>query len=93
MKKLFLKGLDGAQFATSVFDDVNDPKCILQFAHGMAEYSARYEDVAHFFNEKGIILAGSDHRGQGYTAKTLGKTKGDSYHDTVDDMGVFTKYL
>ncbi len=93
MKQLTLKGLDGAKFNASVFDDVNKPKCILQFAHGMAEYSARYEDVAPYFNEKGIILAGSDHRGQGYTAETLGKTKGDSYHDTVDDMSVFTKYL
>ncbi len=93
MKQLALNGLDGAKFNASVFDDVSNPKCILQFAHGMAEYSARYEDVAPFFNKEGIILAGSDHRGQGYTADVLGKTKGDSYHDTVDDMAVLTDYL
>ncbi len=93
MKQISLKGLDSKEFNATIFDDVNNPKCILQFAHGMAEYSARYEDVAPYFNKNGIILAGSDHRGQGYTAEVLGKTEGDSYHDTVDDMAVFTKYL
>ncbi len=93
MKKISLKGKDGAVFISSVFDEVENPQCILQFAHGMAEYSARYADVAEFFNKHGIILAGSDHRGQGYTAKNLGKTEGDSYHDTVDDMSVLTSYL
>ncbi len=93
MKSLKLKGKDGKEFAASVFDEVQNPVCVMQFAHGMAEYSARYADVAESFNKKGIILAGSDHRGQGYTAEKLGKTKGDSYHDTVDDMSVFTDYL
>ncbi len=93
MKKLFLEGKDGAKFNVSLFDEVENPRCIIQFAHGMAEYSARYADVAEFFNANGIILAGSDHRGQGYTAQTLGKTKGDSYHDTVEDMSVLTDYL
>ncbi len=93
MKQLSLKGLDGAVFNASVFDEAVNPRCIVQFAHGMAEYSARYADVAEFFNKNGIILAGSDHRGQGYTAKELGKTDGNSYTDTVDDMYVFCKYL
>ncbi len=93
MKSLWLKGKDGKKFNVSIFDEVQNPKVVVQFAHGMAEYSARYSDVAQFFNKHGIILAGSDHRGQGYTAKTLGKTNGDSYHDTVDDMSVFTDYL
>ncbi len=93
MKKMSLKGKDGAEFNVSVFDEVENPRCVIQFAHGMAEYSARYADVAEFFNKHGIILAGNDHRGQGYTAKELGKTKGDSYHDTVDDMSVLTAYL
>lgn len=93
MKTVRLKGKDGAEFVCSIFDEVENPRCIIQFAHGMAEYSARYADVAEFFNKHGIIVAGSDHRGQGYTAKELGKTKGDSYHDTVDDMSVLSDYL
>ncbi len=93
MKKLFFNGKDGKQFNVSIFDEAENPRCIIQFAHGMAEYSARYADVAEFFNKNGIILAGSDHRGQGYTAEKLGKTDGDSYHDTVEDMSVFTAYL
>ncbi len=93
MKTLILNGKDGKKFHASIFDDVESPKAIVQLAHGMAEYSARYYDVAEIFNKHSIILAGSDHRGQGYTAEKLGKTKGDSYHNTVDDMGVFTQYL
>ncbi len=93
MKTLQLKGKDDKRFNVSIFDEAEKPVVILQFAHGMAEYSARYADVAEYFNKYGIILAGSDHRGQGYTAEKLGKTEGDSYHDTVDDMGVLTKYL
>ncbi len=93
MKKLTLNGKDSAPFAASIFDETENPRCILQLAHGMAECAALYADAAEFFNKNGIILAGSDHRGQGYTAKELGKTDGDSYHDTVDDMSVFTDYL
>ncbi len=93
MKTLRLKGRDGKKFNVSIFDETENPRAIIQFAHGMAEYSARYSDTAEYFNKHGIILAGSDHRGQGYTAEKLGKTDGDSYHDTVDDMGVLTDYL
>ncbi len=93
MKTIWLNGKDGKKFNVSVFDEVENPKAILQFAHGMAEYSARYRDVADYFNSNGIILAGSDHRGQGYTAEKLGKTDGDSYNDTIDDMSVLTNYL
>ncbi len=93
MKTIKLKGKDQKEFVASIFDEVETPRLIIQFAHGMAEYSARYSDVAEYFNKEGIILAGSDHRGQGYTAQKLGKTDGDSYHDTVDDMFVLTKYL
>lgn len=93
MKTVKLIGKDNKKFVCSVFDEVENPRCIVQFAHGMAEYSARYADVAEYFNKHGIILAGSDHRGQGYTAVELGKTQGDSYHDTVEDMSVLTNYL
>ncbi len=93
MKTLWLTGKDGSKFNVSIFDETENPKAIIQFAHGMAEYSARYNEAADFFNKHGIILAGSDHRGQGYTAAELGKTDGDSYHDTVNDMSVLTEYL
>ena len=38
---------------------------ILQIVHGMAEYIERYEEMAHFFAEKGILVTGEDHLGHG----------------------------
>ncbi len=93
MKALTLKGKDGREFRASIFDEVDNPICVMQYAHGMAEYSQRYAEEAAFFNAHGIIMAGSDHRGQGYTATELGVTEGDSYHDTVEDMSVLNEYL
>lgn len=39
--------------------------CILQIVHGMAEYIERYEELAMFFAEKGIMVTGEDHLGHG----------------------------
>lgn len=39
--------------------------CILQIIHGMAEYIERYEEMAQFFAEKGILVTGDDHLGHG----------------------------
>lgn len=39
--------------------------CILQIVHGMAEHIERYEGMAQFFAEKGILVTGDDHLGHG----------------------------
>ncbi len=39
--------------------------CILQIVHGMAEYIERYEELARYFGEKGILVTGDDHLGHG----------------------------
>lgn len=39
--------------------------CILQIVHGMAEYIERYEEMAEYFAEKGILVTGEDHLGHG----------------------------
>lgn len=39
--------------------------CILQIVHGMAEYIERYEELAQYFGEKGILVTGDDHLGHG----------------------------
>lgn len=48
------------------------PIGILQIVHGMAEYIARYEEVAVYFAQKGFIVVGDDHLGHGDTAKEYG---------------------
>lgn len=39
--------------------------CIIQIVHGMAEYVERYEALAQYLGEKGILVTGDDHLGHG----------------------------
>lgn len=39
--------------------------CILQIVHGMAEYIERYEDLAQYLGERGVLVTGDDHLGHG----------------------------
>lgn len=39
--------------------------CIFQIVHGMAEYIERYEELARYLGEKGILVTGDDHLGHG----------------------------
>ncbi|MBQ7085064.1 MAG: alpha/beta hydrolase, partial [Anaerotignum sp.] len=43
------------------------PRAIVQIAHGMVEYVERYEAFAEFLNEHGILVAGNDHLGHGWS--------------------------
>ena len=50
----------------------NEPKAVIQIAHGMAEHINRYDDFARFMVQKGYVVFGNDHRGHG---KTVEKTE------------------
>lgn len=41
------------------------PVCILQIVHGMAEYVERYDALAEYLAGKGILVTGNDHLGHG----------------------------
>lgn len=49
-----------------------EPICVVQIAHGMAEYFERYEEFARFLTDRGCIVAGNDHLGHG---KSVGEDK------------------
>ena len=40
-------------------------KGIVQIVHGMAEYVERYENLAEFLTQRGILVTGEDHLGHG----------------------------
>lgn len=52
--------------------DETEPIGVLQLVHGMAEYIARYEEVAVYFAKRGFVVVGNDHLGHGDTAKEFG---------------------
>lgn len=43
----------------------NQPVCIVQIVHGMAEYVERYEEFAAFLADRDILVTGEDHLGHG----------------------------
>lgn len=67
--------------------DEVEPVGILQLIHGMAEYVARYEEVAVHFAEKGFIVVGDDHLGHGDTAKEYGDYGFFCKNDPVTEAG------
>ncbi len=74
--------------------DCENPKALLQIAHGMSEYINRYEDFAKFLNIKGIVVAGNNHLGHGPGAKTLGYFgEGDVCEYLTEDMKHLSDYL
>lgn len=49
-------------------EDRQEPRAIIQIAHGMAETAARYERFARSLVQAGYEVYANDHRGHGLTA-------------------------
>lgn len=83
---------DKKQIRLHEWTDVKDPCGVVQIAHGMNEYAARYENFARRLNELGYVVVADDHRGHGETdSDTLGYAEGDMFADTVKDMASIAK--
>ena len=75
--------------------DVEKPIGIVQIAHDLGEYCARYDVLARFLNANGFIVIGSDLRGFGKTCGGYdhrGEVYGDCLNDTVDDLIKLSDY-
>ncbi len=46
------------------------PRGIVQIVHGMVEYVGRYEELAHYLNGLGYVVAGNDHLGHGESVRS-----------------------
>lgn len=60
------------------------PVAVVQLAHGLGEYAARYEALAVSLAASGITVYANDHRGHGQTG--LGQVGGD--HSKLGPLGV-----
>lgn len=86
---------DGKKIHVAVWDDVKDPKAVVQIVHGMAEHIGRYDEFARVLNAHGYIVLGDDHRAHGLTdADRLGKAEAgkDLFADTLTDLKGITDY-
>lgn len=73
MKSYFITSHDEKKIFLCVWDNVKNPKGVVQIIHGMGEHIRRYENIANYLNSKGFIVYGDDHRGHGETAEGLDK--------------------
>lgn len=67
-KELFRPSADGEHQLYSVLYIPENPRGILQIAHGMAEHIARYDETAAFFASHGWAVCANDHLGHGRSA-------------------------
>lgn len=99
MKPEKFKSFDGTVIQCYLWNDVKNPKGVVQISHGMAEHARRYDNFANFLNKNGFIVYADDHRAHGQTSTkqstkgVKGYHKGDIYFDTVQDEVAITAYL
>lgn len=75
-----------------------NPRAVLQIAHGLGEHAGRYEHVAQAFVAAGITVYADDHRGHGQTGlaqhsgdhKLLGRLGPGGLRAAVDDLHELT---
>ena len=64
--------------------DSGAPRAVLQLAHGIAEYIARYDEFARFMADNGFAVYGNDHLGHGGTC-----VNSEDYCYFSDELGWF----
>ncbi len=89
MEREQLTADDGATLDICIWRPAHPPRGIVQIAHGMAEYAARYDYLGHRLAAVGWLVVAGDHRGHGARAKAcdeLGVFPARGYDQIVDDL-------
>lgn len=92
----FIKGSDGKEVFVYCWDEVSNPKAVVQIFHGMAEHAGRYREFAKYLNKQGFIVYVDDHRGHGRTAgsvEELGCIGDDGFNNIVEDEHIIMKQI
>ena len=86
MDSFSLSASDGHEVACYSWVPDN-PKAVVQIAHGMGEHARRYDWVAQQLNDKGYAVYANDHRGHGGTSgPVLGYMGADGWNRSLADM-------
>lgn len=74
-----------------------EPKAVVQIAHGVGEHAGRYQPIASVLREQGYEVYANDHRIHGNSVRSrdlLGVYDGaDYFNDAVEDMHELTKII
>jgi alpha-beta hydrolase superfamily lysophospholipase len=75
----------------------DQPKAVVQIAHGMAEHAARYTRLAVALNSAGYAVYANDHRGHGRTVKSAADlgffAERDGWRKCVDDLWQLNRHI
>jgi len=86
MGTFFLSASDGHDVACYSWVP-NNPKAVVQIAHGMGEHARRYDWVARQLIAEGYAVYANDHRGHGGTSgPVLGYMGADGWNRALADM-------
>ena len=83
----YYDSLGGGKIHASRWIPQGQIKAVVQIVHGIAEYAQRYDDLASYLNEQGILVVAEDHMGHGKSiceATPLGCFNG-GWHTAVKD--------
>ncbi|SHG69062.1 Lysophospholipase, alpha-beta hydrolase superfamily [Thermosyntropha lipolytica DSM 11003] len=84
----YIEGAQGEKIYLHSWAKVSSPRGVVQIFHGMAEHGKRYERLARYLNEQGLVVFADDHRGHGRTAgslENLGYIGEDGFNLIVED--------
>jgi len=65
MRECYIKDIHNNTLYTSVYDEIENPKGVIQVIHGINEHGKRYEEFAKYLNSEGYIVYITDHVSQG----------------------------
>ena len=68
----FYPATERRTYAVRWLPDNGDYRAVFQISHGMIEFIERYEPFAAFLADKGYMVVGHDHLGQGKLQKDAG---------------------
>ena len=79
------KGVADANIFYQVWQPDGPARAVIMIAHGVAEHSGRYQQLAEYFAEHGYVVAAVDHEGHGKSDGTPGFIERfDNYAQTLD---------
>lgn len=96
MDTITLTADDGAEVDVLVWRPSGEPRGLVQIAHGMAEYAARYDRLGRRLAEEGWLVVANDHRGHGPRAaalRQLGQFPDRGYHQLLDDLSLVADHF